>query len=121
VLYENLIEVLLTVVPELKKKYEDEIDYIENLPHLVFEIVFVPYFKETMENAEKQTQEIAIGLLEEMIACDDEKVQEVAVVSVLEPLLAERDFLMKARDRLGLKTQAILRILEKDFGWSSHV
>ena len=119
-IYSDLIYTLLDKIPELLGKYDEEKDYIENLPHLVFEIVFVPYFKEIMAGESKQVKENAIELLEQMITCEDEKVQEVAVVSVLESLLPERDFLMKIRDQLGVKTQKSLQILEREFGWNSY-
>lgn len=115
--YENIIEILLSRFPETSVVYNEEKDYIEGLPHLVFEIVFVPYFKEVMESENQKAKIKTTEFLEEMITCEDEKVQEVVVVSVLESLLSERDFLEKTRHQLGLKTQESLRVLEKDFGW----
>jgi len=115
--YEDIIEILLAKIPEMAGKYEEEKDYIENLPHLVFEILFVPFFKQIMEGENEQEKTKIIEFLEEMIICEDEKIQEVAVVSVLESLLPERDFLKKIRNQLGLKTQENLKILERDFGW----
>ena len=41
--YQNIIETLLINFPELSTKYDNEKDYIEGLPHLIFEILFVPY------------------------------------------------------------------------------
>jgi len=115
--YENIIEILLSKFPEISKIYDEERDYIGDLPHLVFEILFVPYFKKIMESGNQEGKIKATELLEEMIKCEDEKVQEVVVVSVLESLLPERDFLEKTRNQLGLRTQESLRTLEKYFGW----
>lgn len=116
--YENIIDVLLSRFPEISRRYNEEKDYVEGLPHLVFEIVFVPYFREVIQSGDQNTKLQVVELLEEMISCADEKVQEIVVVSVLEPLLSERDFLQIIRNQLGLKTQESLRVLEKDFGWA---
>lgn len=81
--YENIINVLLlSRFTEVSRRYNEEKDYVEGLPHFVFEIVFVPYFREGMQSGNQNTKLPVIELLEEMISYADEKVQEIVVVSV---------------------------------------
>lgn len=117
--YENIIETLLANFPALKTAYEVESDYLAGLPHLFFEIIFIPYFKElTASDGQEQTK--AVGFLEQMLCSADERVQELAQVSGLEALVPERELLAGIRNRLGPKTQANLLHLEKYYGWDRN-
>lgn len=117
--YDKLIKSLLKTFPELRKEYDENKDYLENLPHLVYEDIFVPYIKEMLKK-DKETENInkIFQFIENMINCTDEKVQEVAVVSVLEPLVAEREIVIQLKRSMCKKSIESFEIMEKAFGWS---
>lgn len=116
--YGDIIRVLLNEFPELQQRYDEDKFYLENLPHLVFEIIFVPYIKDILSNANRKDKiNKAFELIENMINCTDEKVQEVAIVSVLEPLVSEREIVSMIKINGGVKTAALLSKMEDYFGW----
>lgn len=109
---------LLNEFPRLRQQYNEDRDYLEDLPHLTFENIFVPFVKEALEG-DKEKNEISrvFELIEKMINCSDERVQEVAVVSVLEALVYEREMVMKIKSYLGTKSLEAFKKMEKEFGW----
>lgn len=87
--YNNILELLLIEFPELEKEMLEN-DYLHDLPHCFFDIIFVPY----ISNACKEKKELLskVGdFLEQMAICSDIKVKELLNVSVLEPLVLERN------------------------------
>ena len=114
--YKDVVDALLTEFPTLRERYEEEQDYSQGLPHLVYEIVFVPYLKEGKDDTELISK--AAEFMERLLTHEDERIQEVVVVSVLEPLLPERELLMKLKKHLGPKAQESLALLERYYGWS---
>lgn len=91
--YDNVIGKLMLKFPDLKKQLKDpENDYLEGLPHCVFDIIVIPYIVEACENNNHEILNGMSDFLEEMALCEDEKVGEVLSVSFLEPVvLAERN------------------------------
>lgn len=116
--FDDLIKTVLREFPELETKYETEKDYLEGLPNLFFENILVPYIKITVasENKEDTLKKIFV-LLENMLISEDEKVQEVVVVSVLEALISERTLIKKIQLYFGKNTSYCLKKLEKVYGW----
>jgi hypothetical protein len=116
--YNNIIEILLKEFPELIPKYEEDKFFLKNLPHSVFELIFVEYFIElfSKESDEIKFTQVA-DFIEKMFICSDNYVKGVALVSVLESLLPERYVLEKARQYFGEKTKENLDELEEKYGW----
>ena len=115
--YDNLIHDLLIKFPALESIYIEEGDYIEGLPHLCFEIVFVPYLKRScLSDKDSEMSEIN-SFMEEMADSKDEMVQEVLAVSVLESILCEREIVVILKKHLKSHTFEMLRLLEKEYGW----
>lgn len=88
--YDGLIEELLNYFPLLWEKYKDEGDYIEGLSHLCYEIVFVPFIRQTCLDAEEDKMRLICDFMEQMAISEDGMVSEVLAVSVLESLLGEQ-------------------------------
>ena len=119
-IFDNMINELLFRFPMLTSIYESEGDYIENLQHPTYGIVFVPYIKQAvLENDENAIQMIC-DFMESMANSDDEdeRVSELLGVSVLENILCERELLSVLKPHLGVETLKLLSLMEKESGWS---
>jgi len=118
--YYNIINELFSKFPMLKSVCESEEDYdcIENLPHLVYPIVFVPFIIQTvLENDENMIKSIC-EFLECMETSDDKKMPELLAVSVLETMLGERKIIALLKPYMKEKTLEILSALEDAYGWT---
>lgn len=113
--YENIIELLLFEFPNLKENIEAE-DYLNDLPHCIFEIVLIPYVKKICENLEKKKL-VKLGIfLEKMAMCEDVKVRELLNVSFLEPVvLKDKEVLSVLQNHLEKKTLAELNYWENRY------
>lgn len=114
--YGNLVERLLTDIPQVRPYYEEEKDWLEeDLPHVIFGMVVTPFIIKSLQ--EKKNTKTIFDFLEEMVNSNDEKVQEVLVVSVLELLIVERNIISMARSSMGEMTQQLCRTIEKAYGF----
>ncbi|PQP80459.1 hypothetical protein C0Q44_27135 [Paenibacillus sp. PCH8] len=113
--YENLIERLLTAVPQIRPYYEEEIEWLEeDLPHVIFGMVVTPFLIK-YTNEQKDISNL-YDFLEDM-ALSEEKVQEVLVVSVLESLITEREIIETAKSYMGDLTRKICETTQKAYGY----
>ncbi|HCC06747.1 MAG TPA: hypothetical protein DEP72_01085 [Clostridiales bacterium] len=115
--YETIIDSLLERFPELITKYNEEGYYIEDLPYLVYGIVFIPYMIEIFNTEDEERKEQITQFLEEMLNSEEPKVSESAYIEVVEGVVSEREFLAKARKYFKEETIKSLDILEKEAGW----
>ena len=101
--------------PELKAVLDQE-DYLQDLPHCIFDIIFVPYIFELCLNGSQKLL-VKLGVfLEQMACCNDEKVKELLSVSVLEPLiLDEKNVVPILQKFLGEKTQKELNYWQQKY------
>ena len=118
-IYNELISKLFIHFPMLKKQYNDEGDYIEGLPHLCYEIVFVPFIRRSCLDNDQDKIHLICDFLEIMANSKDELVSELLAVSVLESILSEREVIHLLKRYLGIHTKKLLTILEKKYGWGS--
>lgn len=116
--YERLIEILLAKFPQLSDIYEEDKYYLENLPHLVFENIFVPYIIDLYEKGEKENLIKAIDFINEMVVSKNERIREVVIASILEALLSERKLLESISPYFNKELSEFLRILENTYGYS---
>jgi hypothetical protein len=116
--YDNLIRDLLTEFPVLESFYIEEGNYIEGLPHLCFEIVFVPFVKQVCTFDDGIEISKICSFMEQMSISEDEMVQEVLAVSVLESILSEREVVGILKRHLKTHTLELLDLLEKEYGWA---
>ncbi|WP_059171346.1 hypothetical protein [Bacillus sp. FJAT-27445] len=114
--YNNLINRLLNDIPQIRPMYEEEIEWLEeDLPHVIFGIIVTPFIIKQLQENQKVTT--LFDFLEEMALCNDEKVQEVLVVSVLELLITEREIIDLAKNMMGNRTKQLCTVTEKAYGY----
>lgn len=115
--YDGLSRTLIEAFPELRERYEKELDWWGSEKpgqHIVYGDIFTPYLAELLE-ADRDTERLerAFRLLEELIANNDVRVQEVAVVTVLEYLQGKPCLLRQAEPYMGPLASAAVRDLEE--------
>ena len=115
--YENTISELFFQFPILKDVYENEGDYIKDLPHLCYEIVFAPFIRQSVLKNDKCMTRAICNYMECMASSNDNQVTELLAVSVLESLVSERAVISLLSPYIGEKTSNILNIMEKEYGW----
>ena len=113
----NMIDELLLRFPILKNTYESEGDYIENLQHLCYSIVFVPFIEKTVLTNDENMMQLICGFMEDMANSKDEMVLELLAVSILEPMLSEREIISSLKSSFGVRTLEIVFVIEKEYGW----
>ncbi|WP_139489841.1 DUF7674 family protein [Brevibacillus dissolubilis] len=114
--YGKLISNLLSHLPAIRPYYEEEMEWLkEDLPHVIFGIVVVPYIVKHLQ--EQEGLEEIFEFLEKMAVSNDEEVEGVLVVSVLEPLLIERDVIGLAESQMRQKTRQLFDIIKKTNGF----
>ncbi len=115
--YDELSDALIREFPELREKYEQELEWWSPDtpgPHIVYGDIFTPYLVEGLESGRDTVRlERAFRLLEELIANSDVKVQEVAVVTVLEYLQGKPSLLNRAEPYMGPLASFAIRDLEE--------
>jgi hypothetical protein len=115
--YEDISSKLIEKFPELREKYEKELEWWSpDKPgeHIVFGDFFTPYLVELLETGRDSGRlERAFGFLDCMISSDDAKVREVAVVTVLEYLQGKPDLLTLAEPYLGPLATTAVRDLDE--------
>lgn len=90
--YENILDLLLNKIPEIRDFYEEKKQ--ENLvdddsgKHIIFGIVIVPYILAEVNNHGKNVKQI-FDFLEEMSLCEDVKVGELLDFTILEQFVDE--------------------------------
>lgn len=103
--YKTIIDLLLEKFPNFKLFMAEE-EYLLELPHCVFDMLFVPYVEKLCQ--EEQVEELNnVGIFfENMETCNDKKVQELLNVSFLEPFtLGDNDkYIIYLKDFLGKET-----------------
>ena len=118
--FDNMINELLAQFPILKTVYEGEGDYIENLHHLTYGIVFAPFIRQSVLANDENVMRKICDFMECMANSDDEdeRVSELLGVSVLENILSERDVIGVLKQYMGSETLKLLSVMEKEYGWS---
>jgi len=115
--YDGLARTLIEAFPELRERYEKELDWWGSEKpgqHVVYGDIFTPYLVELLEaDRDIEGLERAFELLEELIANRDVRVQEVAVVTVLEYLQGKPSLLRRAEPYMGPLASAAVRDLEE--------
>jgi len=115
--YDELSKTLVEAFPEIQERYEKELDWWGSEKpgqHIVYGDIFTPYLVELLE-ADRDTERLqrAFELLEELIANNDVRVQEVAVVTVLEYLQGKPSLLSRAEPYMGPLASAAVRDLDE--------
>ena len=110
--YGNLGTKLIEEIPELEGAYRELLDWWGEEtpgPHIIYGDVLTPYIIRVLESGDEPTAITkAFELLETLIADEDVHVQEVAVVTVLERLQDNEEWVRLMRPHLGpLARQAV--------------
>lgn len=115
--FESLSSKLIEDFPELRDRYDKELEWWRpEKPgqHIVYGDIFTPYLVELLESgSDIRRIRRAFDLIESLIADDDIRVQEVAVVTVLEYLQGRPELLSLAEPYMGpLARQAVRDLSE---------
>ena len=116
--FDNMINELFIRFPMLKSVYESEGDYIKDLSHLCYSIVFVPFIRQIVLTKDERAIRKICDFMECMETSEDEKVSELLGASVLENILSERELIGSLKPYLGTETLKLLSLMEKETGWS---
>ncbi|WP_044478300.1 DUF7674 family protein [Paenibacillus antibioticophila] len=116
--YNNVVQKMLKVIPEVTPLYEKELEWWDEiLPHIVFGDVVNPYIIRLLrEGNDEQIAKNVFNFLEQMAICSDEKVHEILAVTVLEQLGDDPTILEEARRYMGNETKKISDEVEKGWG-----
>lgn len=113
--YSNILAQLLLKFPELREDMDDN-DYLQDLPHCFFDIILVGYIISASKNEDKKLLVRAGEFFEQMALCDDEKVRELLNVSLLEPLVLEKENVIPIlRNYFGQNTLKELEYWQKRY------
>ncbi len=114
--YANMSERLIEAVPELRLKYESQLNWWgDEKPgrHIVYGDLLNPYLISLLEeNGQKDVLGRIFALLEALSQHEDILVREVVAVTVLETLVGHRDIWEKARKLMGKETLRIAEAVE---------
>ena len=110
---------LISLLPEIKKRYVDVISWQEGDDtgsHVVFEDVLVPYIIECVRTRNQIRLFECFKVVEEILSTNDEYAEEVISVSVLESLLFEDCVQSMLSKYMGQKTKKLFE--EVRCGWN---
>jgi hypothetical protein len=103
--FDDLSMRLLQEFPELRPRYEEELNWWGSEKpgqHIVYGDIFTPFLVALLESGkDRHGIERAFALIEALLNSDDVRVQEVAVVTILEYLQGKQDLLKLAEPFLG--------------------
>jgi len=122
--YEDLTVKLIGEFPELEQAYQRELEWWgSETPgqHIIYGDLFTPHIVGLLQCGDDPAAIArAFSLLEQMIASDDVRVQEVAVVTVLEGLEGNPTWFRLAKPHLGpLARRAVEELV--DFWRGRHI
>jgi len=113
--YDDLSSKLIEEFPELRTQYEAELKWWGSEKpgqHIVYGDIFTPFLVELLESGQERHRiERAFALIETMLSSEDVRVQEVAVVTVLEYLQGKKNLLKLAEPFLGSLASSAVRDL----------
>ncbi|MCY3623709.1 MAG: hypothetical protein OXH68_18625 [Gammaproteobacteria bacterium] len=113
--YDDLAAWLIEEIPELEDAYKREMEWWGQErpgPHIIFGDVLTPYIILLLESGERtQATKRVFSVLETMLADHDIEVQSVAVVTVFERLVGNRDWLRSMKAFAGPRAREAVRDL----------
>lgn len=116
VTYDNMSEQLIEAVPELRSRYQEELDWWrEEKPptHVMYGNLLNPFLIALLEtNNQDEVLRRVFGFLEKLARHEDILVREVVAVTVLERLWGEKDLWAKAQEIMGKETLRIAQAVE---------
>ena len=118
--FKNIIEILFVRFPFLEETYLEEGDYIFDLAHPSYSIVFIPYIRKIIVNDDIENIIKVCEFLEDMANCEDKMVVELLAVSVLENIISERALIKILKKYLKAKTMELLLYLETFYEWDNE-
>jgi hypothetical protein len=110
---------LLKTLPELKHKYEEEVNWQEGDDtgsHVVFGDVFTPYLEDMIRTKNESKVKIAFKFIEDVLSIKDKYCDEVIAFSVLEKLLDRQEHIKFSEKFMGIKTKQICLDVKKNLG-----
>ena len=113
--FDNMSTLLIDEFPELRERYDNEREWWGNEEpgqHVVFGDIFTPHLVKLLRDGTDAVQlERGFTFIERLLTHDDIRVQEVAVVTVLEHLQGKPDLLNLAAPYLGPNSRKALKDL----------
>jgi len=113
--YKKILVELFAYFPDLQDEY-DQNEYIQDLPHCVFDMIFVSAIKLYISKSENGRLWKVGEFLELMASSSDIQVKELLNVSVLEPLVLDGKALIQSvSPYLGIETLQNLSYWEERY------
>ena len=122
--FEDLGAKLIETIPELEDAYRERLQWWgEETPgaHIIYGDVLTPHIIRLLESGGDDVEAIttAFGLLEALISDEDVRVQEVAVVTVLERLQGNPEWVRLMKPHVGPLARQAVRDLAQFWGGES--
>ena len=117
-IYSNIINYLLQVLPDMRQYYEVRIEELcaAGNPHVVYGSIFVEYINSLASgigghshNMKNRMLKECFRLIEELSSSSDFQTRCLVETSVIEALLGEKGGLERFAPYMGLKTKMIAR------------
>ncbi len=108
--YETVVDHLITSIPELREKYEKELEWWGTErpgPHIIYGDLLTPHLIAAIERNDGAEIRRVFDSLEILAAHPDPKVQEIAAFSVCERLTDNSDWMKTARSYMGPAMTAV--------------
>lgn len=104
--YDDVIELLLIEFPEIAVYLQEE-EYLQGLPHCIFDICFVSFVEELCRDSREKDLSKVGFFLEKLETSENDKIIELVNVSFLEPFVYgnEKKRVMYLRSFLGKETK----------------
>jgi hypothetical protein len=112
VLYEDVVTFLLSSFPEIEAAYAKELEWWgsdEPGSTIVYEDLFVPLIKRLISIDKEAEVRRVSTFLERLATAGDDRVRDILLVAVLEPLSGEPETLVRLRPRMGPVTRRMLK------------
>ncbi|MDQ0888849.1 hypothetical protein QFZ81_003937 [Paenibacillus sp. V4I9] len=128
--YENIVQEMLKVIPQLQQTYSNELDELwkeegEIPPHVAFGNILNPFLINLLVDgkSEKDTQFIlnVFGFIEEMASCDDIEVRNVVSTTIMARIGDDFTILKQALKYMGKETKRLALEIERFYGRKDNV
>jgi hypothetical protein len=89
--YKEAINILRSRFPELRKVYEENLDYYDELPYVFYESVFAKFILDKANRKDDDKLKAIFIFVEDMLVNGDEETKNLIGVAIVESLYYEED------------------------------
>jgi hypothetical protein len=87
--YNEIIFTLIDEFKEMKKVYDDDKDYFEGIPYVIYESEFVPFIVDSLNNNDEIVINKVFKFVEDLLKHGDERVVNLVEVAIVESLFLD--------------------------------